>query len=609
MPSREFTRWRKRLQEARDLWRRKGLIGSRDPSPMRMLIEFYRSNQWQGQDFWRGCGVEEMRTVNKVFSAANTQQARVASRSPRTMYSPRPRRTGRDAAELEREARVVKALHDYDIREQNHKRTLNSGFRDHQFAPFGVVRHGYTPEEEMDGTQRRRGRTRRIGRRHRDPNAPWIERVAPWNVLLDPHCEFFHTDGGMRWCAFRSVEWKQDLLENPNVTASRDDLRRASGNIAAEWLEMQDPDFDERFDEQKDAFELWTVYEDMTRTWFQMSLSGLDDFVRKPDDWPIPWETLPVNVFSVNRQMDTPFAVSLMETQIDLQQEYNQVRTMMHQAVLRSRRFNFYSKQAIKDDEQATRMQNGEMGEWFGVDGSDVRTAVASVQTTGLPAESLLLLNTIEEDLREARGQSKMDQGQRINVESAAEAAFVQSGSSIHEGRVDDHYIDWVTEVEALYMQGRRHILRQLDVTTVVGVVGEDSLGDVREWVEVDPEELHGEWTFELEAGSTRRKDPNEEARKALADLTTMMNPALQGIANLPYWVRRYIESRGLEPGQGILPEAQEAAQLPAVLDTAERLAGIQRGAGRANGGARGAVGLDPGLVRALSSAGGEGGG
>ena len=568
---RSFEIWQQRLTDAKRIWMDKGILGNESDSSMRMLIEFYRSNQWQNMMHWGGLEPEDLRIVNKIFPTANAQQAAISSRNPRVNYFPRS-----EDAQAAAKARAVKALHDYDIVEQKHKKQFNSAFRDHQFAPFGIVRHGYTPPDEIATQDGRRKRQRRLGvRRDTNPNRPWMRRIAPWNALMDPHCEAFDPDGGMRWCAFRDMMWKDDILANPNMTADRDKLKTSSGNIAREWLDMLDPAVRERSGELKsDAFEVWTVYEAEEDTWFQMTLSGFGDFLREPDDWPIPWETLPINVFCVNEQMDTPFALSLMENQLPLQQELNQVRTMIHQGVLRTRRFNIAAAGAF-EDEEVTRMKNGDMSEFFmtkpGV--GDAKSALATVQTGGLPQEAIQHMGIIQEDMREESGQSKMDRGQRINVESAAEAAFVDAGSSINEGRIEDAFIDFVTETESLYMQGRRHILKEVGEVERVRVVVDSDMGSLREFVDVDEEMLHGEYDFELVAGSTRRKDPNDEARKALADLNVALHPGLQNVSNVPLAYRKYIEARGQNPAEAINQEAHQLARVSQVVNTAREIA------------------------------------
>src|SRR5574342_16631 len=98
------------------------------------------------------------------------QQASIVARNPRTLYTARKR-------EDEVRAPAVQELHDYDIREQDHRRQLRRAFQVHQFASFGCIRHGYTPPEEIeiDGRQKKR---RIDPYRNSNANRPWIRSVS-----------------------------------------------------------------------------------------------------------------------------------------------------------------------------------------------------------------------------------------------------------------------------------------------------------------------------------------------------------------------------------------------------------------------------------------------
>ena len=582
-----FDKWRERLTDAKRVWIDKGILGTSADSTMRMLIEFYRSNQWQGMEHWGGLQTEALRIVNKIFPMANAMQAEIAARNPKTQYFARHE-------DWTVAAPKVKALHDYDIREQNHQRQLNAAFRDHQLAPFGIIRHGFTPEEEYEteGSTRRRKRRMQLYR-PANPNRPWLRRISPWNVLMDPYCEAFHPDGGMRWCAFRDVMMKRDIADNPNMTVDRKKLQGSSGNIASEWLEMQDPALRQSGSPDKaEGFEVWTVYEAEEGQWFQMALSGIDDWLRKPADWPIPWETLPINIFSVNEQMDTPFSLALLEDQIPLQNELNQVRTMLSQGVLRGRSFNIANAQSFEDDE-VTRMKDGEMGEWFFAKGGDLGNAVQSVKTTGVSQESLLLLGIVTDDMRESGGQSKMQRGQRINVSSATEASFVQSGNDINAGRIEDSFVTFVTEVESTYMQGRRFILGEVGESERVRILGTSGSAQLDQWVDVTPEDLAGDYAFELEAGSTRRRNKAQESQEAAVDLEIASKMPPQ-VANIPYFFKRYLEARDIPTSEGMMREAGQAGQQDAQVEARNRALG--------QGGQTG--GLDANVIAAMNGAG-----
>jgi len=596
MPAEEtnFQRWRKRLDHARRIWIEKGILGRGQPSTMRQLMEFYRSDQWRHAPNYLGLAKEELRIVNKIFPAANAQQAELVARNPTAQYFAR-------AKKWERAAPLVKALHNYDIIEQNHVTQMNAAFRDAQFAPFGHIRSGYTPEEELETEATTRNRARRMDLyRPAAEDRPWIRRVAPWDVLADPFCERFHPDGGMRWLAYRSVMTRQNVKANPNIKIANAVIDKAAGNISRDWDDMRDASLrNHENPDGKNDFEVWTVYEAEERTWFQMTLEGgPEQFLREPADWPIPWESLPGHFFQVNHQIDTPFAISLLEPLIPFQHELNQLRTLTYKGVLTGRPMNVVSKAAFQDDEVMDKLERGEVNEFIPADTSDARSAINRIQTGGIPNGSLESMGLVTEDIREATGQSRMDNARRVNVETAQEASQIQSGSDIHTSRIQGEFESFMREVEQTYMQGRRTILATRDGANVeVKVLGEDVAGNLGEWKEVSNEDLAGDFAFQIEVGSTRRRDEALEAQKALADIQVAQSMGPEGPADMAELWRRYALARGLDPNEVTLDASrkeQDIRRQQGILDTV-------RGEGGGSGGTSGGVTpLAPQTVAAL---------
>lgn len=578
---REFDLWRERLLYTKKRMANLGLCGtSSSAGTMREMIRLYRGDQWQGG--WKGLDTEDLLVVNKVFPFANQQQASIIARNPRTLYTARKERH-------ELSAPAVQELHDYDIREQNHKRQYRTAFRVHQFAPFGCVRHGYTPGKEIFDEK-----SNRIAfYRNENKNRPWIRAVKPWNVLFDTRVEDLSMDGGMQWVAFRDVMSKHDIRANPNMV-KRDEVDKVAGNLSEELRESDDALFDAADPDAANLVELWSVYEIRERKWFQLCLEGVDDWIRKPADWPIPWEWLPVNFFSVNEQLDTPFSLSLLEEMAPLQREYNQLRTMIHQGVLRSRRQNLYNKHMFGDDETLIQASLAGMAEWVGIDGPP-GDAVQSTQTGGLPAGVLEHLGIVEGELREVLAQSKMSRGERINVESGSEAQFVQAGQDESEARIEDAFTEFVGEAESLYMQGRRYIMAKLGTSAeeIVKVVGQRDGKRVVEYATVHAADLHGEYDFEIAHGSMRPSNREVEAQRAAVDLDIALKT--QDYSNVPYVLQQYWQKRGIDPAQALKPEAMQAAKQQDAAATA--LPGVERPQPAA---------VDPNVVALLGGRGGR---
>lgn len=596
--SSELSLWRRRLQAEHRIRIDKGIIGNTARSGQRILMEFYRANGWINFDSyqrltaWRGLGEDELRHINKIFPYANQQQSAIAHQNPRVQYRARNEESAGKVP-------AITALHNYDIHEQLHIRQFAASFRDHQFCPYGAVRHGYTPEDEIDVAKGRNGKTRRIEfYRPANKNRPWIKRVAPWNVLCNSDCESFHMDGGMRWVAFRDVMSLDDIKRNPNMVA-RDKLGDVAGHISPEYMAMRDQALKDTDDPDANTWlEVWTVYEMAERTWFQMTLDdGVEQYLRKPADWPIPWEWLPVSFFSVNEQIDTPYSLSLLEDLIPLQIELDQVRTMLHQQVLRARRVNFVSSTAFEEDD-LERIANADMNEWFKAKGGDIRQAVHSIQTGSVDPGALQHLAVIASDMRESLGISKMGLGERINVEAATEAAFVQQGQDSAAARIEDHFRQFVEEAETLYMQGRRAILAKVGASEAVRILGPQS-GELEGFATVDAEDLAGLYEFEVVPGSMRRRDLEAEARQALADY--QIAATSPDFFNVAYYARRYVQARGHSPEEAMPAEAIEASRIAAETRTAQNFAAGQLGTETSAA----QPPLDPALVELLSGTGG----
>ena len=543
-----FQRDRDRLLWAKSIHVGLGLIGRQtQENTMRQLIEFYRGDQWESKGAFQGLGSDVLRVANKIFPIANRQQAGVAARNPKVQYFPR---TPDDRDKAPR----AEALHNYDIQEDNHILELNGAFRDHQFARFpGIVRHGYTPPEELfdeDG--------KRLSSFRASPNRPWVRRVAPWNVLIDPRAESFDKGGGALWCAFRSVMTLDAIRRNPNMIA-REALKGFKGNIAKPWREMVPKHLKPEDDPDQGGYvEVWTVYDLEDRTWSQLTLDGVDRYLRDPDDWPIPWEDLPYDAFTVNPQMDTPFPRSLLEDLLPYQNELNQVRTMMSILTRSYRRPPFVDKSKFEADE-LHKLESGALAEAILTTGSP-KDAVQEMTLAGFPQELIQYVALIVDDMRESVGLSLFARARRENVESATEASEIAAGQDIIESRTQEAFDRFVKNAEMTYMQGRRAVLAELGREEVVRVLGAEGSQSLEDWFTVRPEDLHGEFEFHVEAGSTRPMDLDREAQKALADLQA--SQTLPGVARPDQHWRRYLEWRRLDPSRFMESDSQQAQTL-----------------------------------------------
>jgi hypothetical protein len=497
----DFKRWRERLRHARDVWVDKGLIGTSRPSMLRLLLEFYRGNQWAHLGQLWGLTEQEMVTANKIFSTANTIQAQLSTRNPKTLVRARNPRGLLSAPN-------VQALLDYDIEEQDHMRQWNLALRDHLFAPVGVTRHGFTPQEEFFDKDGKRLQNYRPAR----PDRPWIQTLPIWDVLLNPLARSFHNDGGLEWCAFRGLKTVSQIDRTPGMI-KRDGLVPTIGHP---FKEMRPKELrDEQNEDWNDLVEFYTVYEIEERTWFQITLDQLEKPLRDPDDWPIQWEHLPIDILAVNEQMDTPFPIPIMEEVVPIQVEMNILRTIMRKVVKNTRRIIGAQEGAI-DDEELDKLEMGETVEILRTKGP-ANQALQEIKSGGFPQELLAYEALLDKDLRETAGVSLMDNAQRINVETAEEAARVGQGSSIHTLRNQTPFEKYMQSSIRNYMQARRQTMTEEEL---VPILGQEGAAEGREpFLTVSPEDLANDYDYRVRVGSTLPDSRERDAQQALADI------------------------------------------------------------------------------------------
>lgn len=559
----DIARARERIRHASRVWEGKGLLKRQqnEQSLLRWGLEMYRGNHWRGTGFgaWAGLSEHELQITNKVFSSANAIDADLTARNPKL-------RAVATSPHFAPHRSVATILYNYDFREQRMMRQMRRALNDHFFAPFGAVRHGFTPEEEFETEETERKRARKLEMyRPARPNRPWIRRIPIWDVRIDPLAESFHPDGGATWCAFHSLFRPDQLRRNPNLT-----LPKGLEPNAAHVLRDERPASlrDKDNPELTDMYSLWTIYDAVEETWGVLSLDGPEKWIRPLADWPIPWSHLPVNVFSVNDQMDTPFALSLMEEALPVQIELDKLRTIMSQIARRTRRLIGYNKSQMDEDDETALTNNEDVMEFIATNGPPANVIQQIVAGT-FPSELLSYHALLEEDIRELLGQSKMGRAQRINVETAAEANEVALGQNKIMGRTAVHFTQFIEDALRLYEEGRRFTTALDPGPETVPLLGlEDVAMLEREYLTVDPEVLQGRYDLSIEVDTSLSQNPRAEAQAALADLQVAMSkPDLFRVAEM---ARRYLETRGIDPRRGLQPA--QVALLAQAVDAVARI-------------------------------------
>jgi hypothetical protein len=590
--------WRERIRYGKKVMEEKGLLGDRTGGDrmIRDLIAMYRGEPEAHLPLGDWFEEEQRVMANKIFAVANQLESECAASDPTAKLYPRGGITSSEAAARSAaNARLIEPLIAYDIQALDFGSQFNDALVDHFFAPCGWIRAGFTPRDEVFSEDERRQRSVRLNPYASErPDRPWIRRWAPWDVVPDPDCYRFNPDGGMRWVAFRSIMTLEEIKKNPGMSDVKG-LNERGGNVAHPFRPMDEQvstyGTEEGDPDRNRYVEVFTVYEAIERTWFQITLDGPTGALRKQDDWPIPWEWLPVRALVVNQQRDTPWGVPLLANVYPIQRELNRLRTMMSWLVNNIRRLIVVSSQGMEEGEKR-KLESAMLTEILESKGSP-REVIQAVQTGGFPQELLQYEQLLEEDIRENLGISRMGRGQRINVESATEAGFVQDGQDVNVDRVIRKYEKFWKDGLFLHLQGRRATFSDME-SELYPLVGKTDVDGLVQWAQITASELHGDFDFEIVPGSTRRRSRRREEAEALMRLQQAAQ--LGDIANVSFYVMKWVEAQGVNPEEALNNYAQMAGQVRGVQEM-RRQAGAPELQGGGGGGGNGA---NPAAIAAL---------
>ena len=492
-------KWRERLQHADRVWESRGLAktltSESSGDELKRYIAAYRCEPWANG--WAGLGVDDLSVSPIFFAAQNTFVAQLLARTPDAEVLPRNR------SSIER-APIVEAIINYDIDELKLKREWSLALGDSFAAPWGMVRHGYTPAEEVEDQKGNRIESYAMAR----PNKPWMRRHKIWDFRCDPLAESPQPDGDAMWCAFRNVYTEEQLKKNPRITLP-DDLAPTQ-NIAI-WNRERTKKLGET-----PTFAVWSVYDKSDRTWFQIPETG-EALFRQPGDWPLPWEDLPYDTVYFNPQMDTlfplPFASVIWKPILEL----SKVRTLMIELVKRMRRIILINKDQLGEGE-ADKIEGSDLTELVMVTGN-LANAVGQTQLGGFASELLGLVALYEKDIREAIGQSSMDRGQRINVQSSAEAQSVAQGSAVAGGRNVERVEDFISSSLRHYAIARQATTTEEEVIPILGRKLAGILRDENAYYSVSPRQLEGEFDYKIVSGSSLPDNRQRRIAESMAKL------------------------------------------------------------------------------------------
>ena len=503
---------------------------------------------------------------NLFFSIFNTLISQTSARDPEPVL--RPLGGTAAAPDAWRRAWLNQKVVNTLMREKRFRREVDRALMSAVLSPFGMVRHGFTPElEEYEKNGIIHARFK-----NQTPDLPWIQAVRPWQVRIDPMVNNFDMDGEPGWIAFQNLYRSHSEIRNNPSLIDRDDWKPTFHYDMRPYHERKKPKIIHtgvRGEMKKDPntlsmFEEWVIYDANRRTFYGVS-HGSDSLVREEREWPLDWGQLPASILTINEQLDSPFGIPFPQMIWKEQALYNRIWTILNALVSRFRRVVFVNGQSFQSSEgQLSNLLNPDSLAEFIVADGPVNEIASEVGFSQLDGQIIGLLFQLKEQIREVLGISSFDRGQRANVETASEANQIGAGSAVARSRVQGKFENfWVDIIRASH----RALLQTEDSREFfIPIIGELNTtfltqGEIAQgFVQAGLEDLQGEFDYGVKLNSTTPLDPAAEFTKFNAAYQAVGGPEAQ-LVDHQFAAKRIFELAG-EDAERLVVSPQVAQQM-----------------------------------------------
>jgi len=371
-------------------------------------------------------------------------------------------------------------------------------------APSPEDIHGAMPDTAIEVTE----------------DAPFVERISPFDIYVDPEAT---TMQDAKWIAQKLVLPLERVRKDDRYNNSR---KKVKSDSSLKWFNEDNKD---HVPEDEGRVTLWEFY-DLEQEWM-CTFVEQEDVGYLVDPTPFPYPYGQPFVYIPNYTVpDQFYAIGEIEAIEPLQDELNDTRSDMVQA----RKLDI-AKWLYKEDA-------------FGPEGLDALTSQQPY--TAIPVEGDIPISevimpmprndanaqfytqhseVIESDIDRVTGVNEYMRGSLPEIRrTATEASIIQDAANARAADKLDKIEAVASEISRMLVQLAQKFMTVDSVALVVGADGS------KVWVDFTPEDIQGEYLYEVEAGSTQPKNDTFKRQQAQQLLQALGPFISMGVINVP---------------------------------------------------------------------------
>jgi hypothetical protein len=475
-------------------------------------------------------GADDEVHVNVLFANVRTKVPHLFFRNPDVMVIP-------EQEDYVEGAALAEAVLRHYMRIGRMKQSMNRSVLDSLLMPYGIQRLGYTvrtvrnsdPVDEADANwfekltggklpkQRKSAKETSIltGPPRVSFEGPTCDRVSPMNFITHPDARF-PLDEGARWVGqigirtMREVQfderlpksWRKNLKPSHNL----DFNHYMSHTPASSYRDLMDPEKMDDPDMMKVVF--YEIWDRLTRRYMLFAENNWDEGPARVENWFFDgMEGFPFE-FLVPLEIPDEFeGLSELDPIIMQVEELDRFRTYQIRHLKRANR-KYLAGSDLPED-QLRALEIGEDCVIIRARTETVEGQLIPIQDAAIPNDFYAAKNDIREDINVISATTQFDQGQVVGAKTATEASIIETGSRARVSFSEDQVVDFLGDVLTKKFQIAQQWLPDELVVRVTG----DKIG--KPWRAVTPEDIAGQYTVQVVAGSTN--PPNRDLLRTQA--------------------------------------------------------------------------------------------
>ena len=527
---------RQRITSAKNFRRQEGLDDTWD-----RMVDLYRGRQWMNN-----LPSDDRMVVNVAFATINVIAPSVAFSYPKvTVHARQP--------DLDTNAVLLEQVVNYWWQHYDVMPEFQLAVKDSLIVGFGWLKCGYRyvteDVEDEEGYEAEFERMRGEADEYASANPlgppaptddeiaesipissqtvihedrPFCERVGFKDVYVDPDGT---TPRDIKWIAQKIMKTLEEVRGDDSYKKSTRNKLKADSRVS-DWLIDAEGSTADRSPEDQ-LVTVWEYYDLQNGQMCVFSDFG-DDFLVDPMEQPYVFGH-PFTMIPNYTVPDHFYPMGELEALEPLQHELNLTRSAMFNDRKQYRRRWLYKPEAF--DKSAREQLTSPLDNIaIAVSGSTPLNEAIMPMPSNEPNPQLYQdSQIIEKDLVDISGVNEYMRGSIPEIRrTATEAAIIQDAANSRAA-------DKLSKVEWAVKQVARRMVQlaqqYMDTPQVARLVGADGMDY---WFEFEPEDIQGEFDFEVEAGSTQPKNDIQRRKTAMELMQTLMpfaDPAL-GLVN-----------------------------------------------------------------------------